>query len=217
MAKIVDITGKRHLILLAAEKVFDACGYASATMEAVAAEAGIAKGSLYTYFRSKKDLFTQVFVEVLSEDEALVRDVFRRPIGAGEKLQEFLAHWFMRVARYKPIGRLMLEFWVHASREEDYDELRRMLGEAYAAWRAMLAKIVQEGVNSGEFRADVEVEAAVSLILAVMDGIGVQSIIDVGVNVDEQLLAGLEKVMFLSLTGSESPDATEPTKETRNG
>lgn len=216
MAKIPDITEKRQLILLAAEKVFDARGYTSATMEAVAAEAGIAKGSLYTYFRSKKDLFTQVFVEVLSEDEKAVEEILGESAGASEKLRNFLDHWFLRFGRYKRIGRLVLESWAQASREKDDDELNRTCREAYAAWRTVVAGMVQQGVDSGEFRKDVDVQAAASLILAVMDGLNVQAILDVGVNVNEELVAGLQKGILLSLVEAGSSDATDPTKETQD-
>lgn len=49
----------RH-ILEAALRVFSHRGFAEATMEEVAAEAGVAKGSLYLYFPSKEDLLDKL-------------------------------------------------------------------------------------------------------------------------------------------------------------
>ena len=60
---------KRQKILAAAAKIFETYGYAEATVDAVAAEAGIAKGSVYNYFSSKQELFTSVFTESMSVEE----------------------------------------------------------------------------------------------------------------------------------------------------
>ena len=48
---------KRNLILETAFKVFGESGYESTTIQDIAQEAGIAQGSVYTYFRDKEDLF----------------------------------------------------------------------------------------------------------------------------------------------------------------
>ena len=69
-AKTGHSSDRRQRIVQAAERAFDARGYASTTMEAIAEEAGIAKGSIYNYFQSKHDLFTHVVTEALAGDEA---------------------------------------------------------------------------------------------------------------------------------------------------
>jgi len=57
--------GKRQGILDAARAVFSRLGYAETAMDDVALEAGIAKGTLYLYFKSKGELY----------QAALARDV----------------------------------------------------------------------------------------------------------------------------------------------
>jgi AcrR family transcriptional regulator len=61
-----SVTKKKHdAILDAARAVFSRDGYASSSVDDVAAEAGIAKGTVYLYFKSKEDLYLA----------ALLRDV----------------------------------------------------------------------------------------------------------------------------------------------
>lgn len=50
-------------ILAAALKVFSASGYAGASMDAVAAEAGLSKPTLYQYFDSKEQLFATMMLQ----------------------------------------------------------------------------------------------------------------------------------------------------------
>ena len=52
-----DRERRRQAILQAARQVFARKGYEPATLEAVAREAGLAKGTLYLYFRDKEDLY----------------------------------------------------------------------------------------------------------------------------------------------------------------
>ncbi|MBK8946699.1 MAG: TetR/AcrR family transcriptional regulator [Ignavibacteriae bacterium] len=53
---------RRQEIILAAEKVFFLKGFANTTMDDIAAEAELSKGTLYLYFKSKEELF-KVFVK----------------------------------------------------------------------------------------------------------------------------------------------------------
>lgn len=50
-------TQRQQEIVAAATRIFAASGYDAAEMERVAAEIGIAKGTLYLYFKGKQDLF----------------------------------------------------------------------------------------------------------------------------------------------------------------
>ncbi len=47
----------RERILVAADKVFTAQGYANANLSQIAAEAGFTKGAVYSNFDSKPELF----------------------------------------------------------------------------------------------------------------------------------------------------------------
>lgn len=52
-----DRNSRREAILDVAAEVFMECGYAAASMSAIAARVGGSKGTLYNYFRSKEQLF----------------------------------------------------------------------------------------------------------------------------------------------------------------
>ncbi|MFZ1292192.1 MAG: TetR/AcrR family transcriptional regulator [Melioribacteraceae bacterium] len=52
---------RRQEIILAAEKVFFSKGFTNSTMDDIAAEAELSKGTIYLYFKSKEELF-KVFV-----------------------------------------------------------------------------------------------------------------------------------------------------------
>lgn len=53
-------TSLRHQLLIVAARAFHRHGYKGATLKEIAEAAGILPGSIYHYFRSKEDLFSQV-------------------------------------------------------------------------------------------------------------------------------------------------------------
>ena len=59
-------TGKRESILAAALEEFSARGFAAARLDDVARRAGVAKGTIYLYFRDKETLFQELVRAELS-------------------------------------------------------------------------------------------------------------------------------------------------------
>jgi len=196
------LVARRKDILDAAKKVFEAAGYASTKMESVAAQAGIAKGSIYNYFKSKHDLFKTIFLEDLPDCQAQVEEVLDSPKSATDKLQLMLDLWYARLHEQKRMGRLILEFWATAARGQQED-LAEGFRKMYSHWRGRLAELITQGIANGEFRPHVNVQAAAALILAVVDGIWLQTLLDVGMVVDEAFITELKKGIMKGLTSPE--------------
>jgi TetR/AcrR family transcriptional repressor of mexJK operon len=70
---------RERAILDAALKVFAATGYSGTTMDAVAAEAGVTKPTLYSYFPSKESLFQAMMLG----KRDLMLDIFAHPSRKG--------------------------------------------------------------------------------------------------------------------------------------
>lgn len=81
---------KRKAILDAALTVFSRKGHAEASVDDVAEQAGIAKGTLYLYFRSKEELYLAALVSDLRAMSAESRKQMEGQHGLREKLRAFL-------------------------------------------------------------------------------------------------------------------------------
>ena len=106
----------REAVLAAARRVFLRKGYAGATLEAIAEEAGFSKGVMYSQFGSKADLFLALLERRMDErsqqDERIVADHsgiggLRRLLKAGADDAVTEAAW----------ARLLIEFRTLASRD----------------------------------------------------------------------------------------------------
>ncbi|MGN7477906.1 TetR/AcrR family transcriptional regulator [Solibacillus silvestris] len=58
---------RRHEILLAATKSFTLFGYKATTIEQVAKIANVGKGTIYTFFTNKEELFQEVVFHLINE------------------------------------------------------------------------------------------------------------------------------------------------------
>jgi AcrR family transcriptional regulator len=79
---------KRTAILEAATRVIVAQGLSAPTM-GIAKEAGVANGSLFTYFQTKADLFNQLFLELKME---MATGAMNLPVDA-EVREQFFQLW----------------------------------------------------------------------------------------------------------------------------
>jgi AcrR family transcriptional regulator len=197
---------KREDILQAAEAVFEAHGYSGATVEAVAAEAGVAKGSVYNYFQSKDDLFRRLYEHVMQQVLDEMEPLMTVDASARQTLEAMIDYWHSRLDRHQRFGRLVLEFWAAAARAPSQAGSPDLLGHWYGQMRQRLTSVLARGVRTGQFRANLNIDAAASLILAIVEGIMVQRILYFDLNVDREFIAALKRGILAGLT-------TEPPAE----
>jgi AcrR family transcriptional regulator len=76
--QIHEKEARRQDILAAAGRVWDAIAFPSISMAEVASQAGLAKGTLYIYFRTKEELFLAMAEEELLEWYEELDDSLRR-------------------------------------------------------------------------------------------------------------------------------------------
>ncbi len=201
---------KHQAILDAAETAFGADGYAATTIDRIATLAGISKGSVYNYFSSKQELFMELFTRLLAGDEAQADVLIGRPLSAAQKLEAFIDMWFEKFEHYQKVGGLFLEFWATAAREQREGGLAETLQEMATGWRGRVAGIIAQGVDSGEFRGDLDCQWAAMAILAMLDGLTVQAIVRTIAGVDEDFVAALKRGVVASLLpGVDSPASTQ--------
>lgn len=213
------LKARRAEILAAALEVFDAYGYERATIDLVAAKAGIAKGSIYNYFSNKQDLFTSVFVESVSAEMAQADEILARTdLTAFAKLEWMMDQWFVRFGHYQKIGRLVLDVMAAAAREGEEGTLSQALQKLYGSWRGRVAEVVEQGKRSGEFQGHMDPVVAASLIMGVLDGVVIQAILKVGVEVDQEFLGALKRGLLAGLTAGTAPQpaASAPPPEGEN-
>jgi AcrR family transcriptional regulator len=156
------VDDKRQRILEAARERFRYYGVKKTTMQEVARDAGVAVGTLYLYFKDKDDLLVACTEEYVVRHRRQAEAILASDAPAGEKLRRYVLDRF-RAARgtrtgYRHAAELAREV-LRARPERRLDE-GRMMAEYFA-------RILRQGVDSGELHADDPERDARVLLFAV--------------------------------------------------
>jgi len=159
----------RERILEGAEALFSREGYYDTSMDEIVRESGLSKGAIYGYFSSKEELFLALEDRDLALTLARVKAAFAPGDSAKSKLEKAAEVAFSSLmGATKKACRMSLEFSVAAPRIRP---LMHRQDDRYRAGHSLVAEIIREGVRSGEFREEIDVEISASILLAVVDGL----------------------------------------------
>ncbi len=152
----------RDAILDAAEALLARHGFQKATMDALAQEAGIGKGSTYLHFPSKEHVFLATVDRIADRLLARARAVADSPAPASERIRRILID--RALFRFDSVGayRQGLDGLFAALRPT---LLERRLGYFEQEAR-ILADVLRAGHDTGELAVEDAVETARALVLA---------------------------------------------------
>lgn len=155
MRTIKDPVERKTEIMDAAQELFMAKGYANTTINDVLHATGIAKGTFYYYFKSKEEVLDAILQRIITEDVARTAKVAKNnALLPQEKiLQVMLAQ---RPNQGDAKEKMLEQF--HRPGNAEMHQKSIMLGIRYLA--PVIAKIVQEGVESGVFNTQYPLEVA---------------------------------------------------------
>jgi AcrR family transcriptional regulator len=139
MRRAETVERNRDAVLAAARRVFIEKGYAGATLEAIAEEAGFSKGVMYSQFESKADLFLALLDRRIDERAAQnERIATERPGVAG--FRELLEVGGADALTEAPWVRVLIEFRALASRDA---EINARYAAAHARSVEALASVLE--------------------------------------------------------------------------
>jgi AcrR family transcriptional regulator len=171
-----DRDKKRTAIVMAAARVFSRSGYRAATMEEVSQEAGIAKGTTYLYFRSKRELFLAVFNWfVLSVAQKAEEAMGPRGSGAAVRLGVFVETSLVQTVAYRDMFPLFCEGWAAITTGSSKERITQAVDRMYDRFTEAIEKVIRSGIERGEFRPGLDAKALAVCFIAVLDGLSLQA------------------------------------------
>ncbi len=143
-------------IINAAERIFFTKGHENATMDDVATEAELSKGTLYLYFKNKEDLYLAIHLR----GNKILRAMFEKAFDQNKTGLE----------KTKAIGRAYVEFYktypdyfnaliYYESREIDFKDQDSVATECLMEGKTtleLLIKSLEIGMKDGSIRSDLD-------------------------------------------------------------
>ena len=147
-------------MLAAAAKVFARRGYHGASTQDIADVLGIRQASLYYYFESKEAALEAVCSDGVEDYAVRALAVLRGPGTASDKVAKLVFHHLSPVVERQ-------DYTVVFHRERRYlpKPARERIRTLERRYERIIQKVIEQGVASGEFRADLDPRMATLALL----------------------------------------------------
>jgi AcrR family transcriptional regulator len=155
---------RREQIIKAAEEVFSKKDFQNSTISDVAKQAGVSDATIYEYFTSKEELLFSIPGENINESKNLLNEHLLYINGASNKLRGMIYHllaYYQNNPDFASISLMILRTNRKFKETEIYNSLR----EHYN----LIIKIIEEGIESGEFKKDINPYFVRSVILGAIE------------------------------------------------
>jgi AcrR family transcriptional regulator len=164
-----DAEARRAAILDAALGLFGRYGYRRTSIDDIAREAGIAKGTVYLSFRSKDEVFRALSESLVERMLAEARAASEGPGPVERRLLAMAEAWFgayFETIRRSPHADELIDSKHQLSADVVVDAGKR--------FRRLVVEVVEEGAQSEDLRLDrfgLSTEAAAELLIAAARGL----------------------------------------------
>lgn len=159
----------RQLIIEQSAQLFNQKGYAGTSMQDIMAATGLTKGGIYGHFESKEEIMQAAFEHAAGIIIQLIADKIAKQEKASEKLATILS-FYRTYLQSPPIagGCPVLNTAVEA--DDTNPLLRAKVIQVLNRLHKSIANIVKLGINTGEFRADANVDRFAILFVSMVEG-----------------------------------------------
>lgn len=127
-------------------------GMAAATMQEIAEEAGVAKGTIYLYFRDRDELVEKTFERAITELHRRVDIALESEASIERKLRAVLAAEMEFFREHREFFRLYINFRYPEGNAEQQRRHKRICQPQYRSRLSMIAAVFEKAMDRGEIR-----------------------------------------------------------------
>jgi AcrR family transcriptional regulator len=171
----VDETERRNAIADAAVAVFSENGYAESTVQQIADEANISKGSIYQYYESKSEILYEIFQTF----ETALHETFDRQLDTDESAPDKLRNLLDDLAALVELNRatiaVLFDFWSTSLHSDP--ETRIDFNSFYTRLQDKLVRLLETEQSGGPIRTDLD-DSVTSILIGFFEGQLVQWLIN---------------------------------------
>ena len=145
---------RRADIVNAAERLFFSGSYEDVTMDDIAREVELNKATLYLYFKSKEALYATIVLRGIMILKEKYLECFQKEASGLVKVA-LMGQAYYQFAQEYPEYLRLIHFYgsERFSKENPYTA---EIGKGYGACRSILREAIQEGIDDGTIRADLD-------------------------------------------------------------
>ncbi|HEX7832591.1 MAG TPA: TetR/AcrR family transcriptional regulator [Thermoanaerobaculia bacterium] len=133
-------------------RVISRKGMAAATMQEIADEAGVAKGTIYLYFRDRDELVEKTFESAMQELMAQIDEALERDVPFEQRMRAVTEAQLAFFAQNREFFRLYLSMRMPEGSPHQQRRQKKTCQPQYRNRVQKLATILEQAMESGEIR-----------------------------------------------------------------
>ena len=162
---------KKQQILMAVRNLLPQNGYAATTISQIATEAGVSRGLLHYYFKSKDELLAQTVRENVAVSAKLAEIIFKE----GETVDDLvvgITDGLRHMLEQNPdFFHLFFESWAIARQS---DTINNELSQLYRQFKEAIYRGLEHAVQRGVIAPKMPLDRLASVLTSIIDGMGLQ-------------------------------------------
>lgn len=150
----------------AAIRIFCAKGYSAASIQDVANEVGVLKGSLYHYISSKDDLLTRIFDDAHEQASALLEEVAALEVTPLERLRYYFEHhvtWYLENVEHATV---FFREWSFLTGDR-----REVVARRRRSYERYIAGMIEDCQRVGDIDPQLNVKYALFFVLGAVNAV----------------------------------------------
>jgi AcrR family transcriptional regulator len=179
----------RKRIMEVGVQVFAEKGYHQTTMDNVAKELNVSKGTLYLYFNSKEELLKAITERFQDRQKEILRSWFTEGLKGNLEVRPASELDQREYHKRKYLSRFAFELLSESTRDPS---LKKNLMESIEKRRQIIAELIDDLKRKGEIKPKTETRSLSLGLLAFL--LGVQALLSLDVNAAEVSLASRESM-----------------------
>ena len=171
MPRIVDRDKKRSEIAQKAIEVLVKRGFQATTIQEIADAAGLGKGTVYHYFKTKEEILSVVSEEIFHEMERSFGAALLRIDKPMEKLSALIEEALHVTEDVEHLFIVYTELWLMNIRGDKYNDYMSVIKNLHNDLKNLTAGMIDEGKKQGLWDKDTDSDALAAYLVASFDGV----------------------------------------------
>ncbi len=162
---------RKNAILKAARRLFLEKGFKTGTVESIARKAELSKGSIYLYYNSKEEIYTQILLSDIDKFHNHIADLLQNPSNASEALIRLADIYVDFFLNERELFRILMTFMLHTTDMNLPQDLNKQIIKTTNRTIGIIEEIFNYGIERGEFPATINIRQNRNAIWGMLNGV----------------------------------------------
>lgn len=162
---------RKNAILKAARRLFFDNGFRPVTVESIAKKAELSKGSIYLYFKSKEEIYTQILLSDIDKFHEHFKGLSQKSTSASEAITKFAIIYVDLFLNDRELFRILMTFMLHTNAMNLPEELNKHIIKSTNKNINTIEEIFAYGIKRGEFPPTMNLRLSRNALWGLLNGI----------------------------------------------